>query len=87
VQGQIVNLLLELQRELGLTYVFITHNLSLITAIADRVGVMYRGRMVEVADAAKVTTAPQHEYTRQLLASNPDPFDLRRFDAAASPRS
>jgi peptide/nickel transport system ATP-binding protein len=74
VQGQIVNLMLDLQREFGLTYVFITHNLSLITAIADRVGVMYKGELVEVAAAVELTRNPQHAYTQRLLASNPDPF-------------
>ncbi len=77
VQGQIVNLLLELQRDLGLTVVMITHNLSLITAIADRVGVMYRGRLVEVGDAEHVMTAPDHDYTARLLAANLDPFHPR----------
>ncbi|MBW9121936.1 ABC transporter ATP-binding protein [Microbacterium trichothecenolyticum] len=77
VQGQIVNLLLDLQREFGLTLVMVTHNLSLITAIADRVGVMYRGRLVEVGDAERVVSAPQDEYTRRLLAANPDPFHPR----------
>jgi peptide/nickel transport system ATP-binding protein len=76
VQGQIINLLLDLQHEFGLTYVLITHNLSLITAIADRVGVMYRGELVEVSSAVEVMREPQHDYTRTLLASNPDPFAL-----------
>ncbi|HWL59884.1 MAG TPA: ABC transporter ATP-binding protein [Microbacteriaceae bacterium] len=77
VQGQIVNLLLELQRELDLTYVLITHNLSLITSIADRVGVMQGGRLLEVADAETLLRSPGHEYTRRLLESNPDPFAPR----------
>jgi oligopeptide/dipeptide ABC transporter ATP-binding protein len=74
VQGQIVNLMLDLQQEFSLTYVFITHNLSLITSIADRVGVMYKGRLVEVADATAIVENPQHEYTRRLIASNPAPL-------------
>lgn len=76
VQGQILNLMLDLQAELGLTYVFITHNLSLITAVADRVGVMYRGELVEVATADDLLRGAQHPYTQSLLAANPDPFEL-----------
>jgi peptide/nickel transport system ATP-binding protein/glutathione transport system ATP-binding protein len=74
VQGQVMNLLLDLRADMGLTYVFITHNLSLITAVADRVGVMYRGEMIEVADAAELATHSRHPYTGRLLAANPDPF-------------
>lgn len=74
VQGQIINLLLDLQADFSLTYVFITHNLSLITAIADRVGVMYHGELVEVGSAVDLMAAPKHDYTARLLASNPDPF-------------
>lgn len=74
VQGQIINLMLDLQREFDLTYLFITHNLSLITSIADRVGVMYHGKMVEVGTAERILSDPTHEYTRRLLDSNPDPF-------------
>jgi peptide/nickel transport system ATP-binding protein len=84
VQGQIVNLLIDLQRELGLSYVFITHNLSLVTSIADRVAVMYRGDLVELADAEQIVRSPGHEYTARLLASNPDPFRERSF-AATNP--
>ncbi|WP_150461463.1 dipeptide ABC transporter ATP-binding protein [Nesterenkonia ebinurensis] len=74
VQGQIVNLLLDLQAEFELTYVFITHNLSLITAVADRVGVMSGGKLVEVDDAETLVESPGHPYTKKLLAANPDPF-------------
>jgi oligopeptide/dipeptide ABC transporter ATP-binding protein len=74
VQGQVMNLLLDLQAEFGLTYIFITHNLSLITAVADRAGVMYRGELLEVASATELVAHPSHEYTQRLLAANPDPF-------------
>ncbi|WP_166346497.1 ABC transporter ATP-binding protein [Phytoactinopolyspora limicola] len=71
VQGQVMNLLLELRRERGLSYLFITHNLSLILSIADRIGVMKDGRLVEVADPETLIAAPRHEYTRTLIAANP----------------
>ncbi|MGY2083750.1 dipeptide ABC transporter ATP-binding protein [Blastococcus sp. SYSU DS0539] len=78
VQGQIVNVLRRLQRELGLTYVFITHNLSLVLSVADRIGVMYLGALVEIADAATLVRAPAHPYTQVLLRANPDPHNPRR---------
>ena len=79
VQGQIVNVLRRLQRELGLTYLFITHNLSLVLSVADRVGVMYLGAIVEIGDAAALATNPAHPYTRLLLTTNPDPTGSRRL--------
>ncbi|MFD0888606.1 ABC transporter ATP-binding protein, partial [Streptosporangium algeriense] len=71
VQGQVMNLLLDLRREHNLSYLFITHNLSLILSVADRVGVMKNGRLIEVATPERLATEPQHEYTRTLLAANP----------------
>ncbi|MBW4720439.1 ABC transporter ATP-binding protein [Saccharothrix sp. SC076] len=71
VQGQVMNLLLDLRRERDLGFLFITHNLSLILSVADRVGVMKDGRLVEVATPAEIAAAPNHEYTRTLLAANP----------------
>lgn len=71
VQGQVMNLLLKLQRDRGLAFVFITHNLSLITSVADRVGVMRNGRLLEVGDSRSIVRAPEHEYTRHLLSVNP----------------
>jgi peptide/nickel transport system ATP-binding protein len=72
VQAQILNLMKDLQRQLGLTYLFISHNLAVVYHISDRVGVMYLGRLVEVADAASLFAAPNHPYTRLLLETIPD---------------
>src|SRR5215218_2267877 len=75
VQSQILNLLLELQRELGLTYVFISHNLAVVEHIATRVAVMYLGQVVELSETAALFRDPRHPYTRALLASvlTPEP--------------
>ena len=75
VQAQILNLLLELKRELGLTYFFISHNLAVVEHLADRVAVMYLGRFVEQRSRAGLFAAPCHPYTRALLDSvlTPDP--------------
>ncbi|MFP4334053.1 MAG: ABC transporter ATP-binding protein, partial [Wenzhouxiangella sp.] len=68
VQAQILNLLLDLQDDFGLTYLFISHDLSVVNFIADYVGVMNQGRLVEYGTAEQIYTAPQQDYTRQLLA-------------------
>ncbi|HLV68664.1 MAG TPA: ABC transporter ATP-binding protein [Polyangiaceae bacterium] len=73
IQAQILNLLFELQKELGLTYLFITHNLNVVRHVADRVAVMYLGKLVEVASAEDLFEAPRHPYTRALLSANPVP--------------
>ena len=75
VQSQILNLLMELRGDFKLTYLFISHNLQVVEHIADRVGVMYLGRMVEVAPASRLFAKPQHPYTRALLRSvlTPEP--------------
>ena len=72
VQAQILNLMAELQRRLGLTYLVISHNLAVVSQIADRVAVMYAGRVVEIAPAAQLFTRPRHPYTRMLLDAVPD---------------
>lgn len=72
VQAQILNLMRELQRELGLTYLFISHDLAVVNYISDYIGVMYLGRLVELAPADQIFAAPQHPYTRLLLETVPD---------------
>jgi peptide/nickel transport system ATP-binding protein len=69
IQSQILNLLQDLQRDLNLTYLFISHNLAVVRHLADRVAVMYRGEIVENDDADRVFARPSHPYTRQLIAS------------------
>ena len=72
VQAQILNLMMELQREHGLTYLFISHNLAVVYHISTRVGVMYLGRLVEVAPTDSLFRRPKHPYTRMLLDTIPD---------------
>ncbi len=72
VQAQILNLMKDLQRRLGLTYLFISHNLAVVYHVSDRVGVMYLGRLVEWADKATLFRFPRHPYTRMLLDTIPD---------------
>ncbi|WP_299751140.1 ABC transporter ATP-binding protein [Devosia sp.] len=73
IQAQVVNMLEDLQDELGLTYLFITHDLSMVRHISDRIGVMYLGRIVELASNHDLYVRPSHPYTRALLASIPVP--------------
>jgi peptide/nickel transport system ATP-binding protein/oligopeptide transport system ATP-binding protein len=73
VQAQVLALLMQLQRDRGLTYLFIAHNLAVVEQIATRVAVMYLGRIVELADAATLYAAPQHGYTKALLSAVPVP--------------
>ncbi len=82
IQAQIINLLSRLQSELGLTYLFIGHDLSVVRHLCDRVGVMYLGRLVEVASAEALFAAPRHPYTRALIEAVPvpDPVLERRRD-------
>jgi len=72
VQAQVLNIMKRLQRERGLTYLFISHNLAVVRHVADRVGVMYLGRLVEVAPKRELFAAPRHPYTRMLLDAIPD---------------
>ncbi len=72
VQAQVLNLMKDLQQERGLTYLFISHNLAVVQHVADDVGVMYLGRLVEVAPKRTVFSAPRHPYTQMLLDAIPD---------------
>jgi len=80
VQAQILNLLLELQERLGLTYLFVAHDLSVVKHISDRVAVMYVGQIVELAESQPLFSVPKHPYTAALLSSIPEP------DPRARPR-
>lgn len=83
VQAQVVNLLLDLQARLKLTYLFIAHDLRLVRQICDRVAVIYRGRIVELAPAARLFADPRHDYTRALLSAIPLPDPSRRPERLA----
>ncbi|WP_114376065.1 ABC transporter ATP-binding protein [Elioraea thermophila] len=72
VQAQILNLMKDLQEEMGLTYLFISHNLAVVRHMSDRIGVMYLGRIVELAPTDALFEAPRHPYTRMLLDAIPD---------------
>jgi oligopeptide transport system ATP-binding protein len=78
IQAQIVNLMMDLQKELGLTYLFIAHDLKVVEHISTRVAVMYLGNIVEVAEAQELYMNPQHPYTKALLSAIPIPDPLRR---------
>jgi oligopeptide/dipeptide ABC transporter ATP-binding protein len=73
VQAQIINLLVELQQRLGLTYLFISHDLGVVQHISDRIAVMYLGQIVELALSEEIFNSPQHPYTQALLSSTPVP--------------
>ncbi|MCR6670133.1 ABC transporter ATP-binding protein [Devosia ginsengisoli] len=81
VQAQIVNLLKRLQRELGLSYLFVAHDLSVVRHMSDDVAVMYLGRIVEIGDRRRIFAAPAHPYTKALLSSVPAPRQSARREA------
>ena len=72
VGAQIVNLLAQLQREFGLTYLFISHSMPVVRYLATRIAVMYRGKIVEIGSTAQITEEPQHTYTKSLLKATPE---------------
>jgi peptide/nickel transport system ATP-binding protein len=82
IQAQILNLLRDLQDDLGLAYLFITHDLGVVRYLADRVAVMYLGQIVEEADTERLFEEPRHPYTRGLLAAVPSADPQRRGNAA-----
>ena len=85
VQAQILNLFKDMKRELGLTYVFVSHNLGVIRYVSNRVAVMRLGQVVEIGPSETIFTTPQHEYTKALLDAVPDPkLAWQRRDAAVT---
>lgn len=78
IQAQVINLLMELQQKLGLTYVFIAHDLKVVEHVSNRVAVMYLGKIVEMADAEELYKNPKHPYTKALLSAIPVPDPRRK---------
>jgi oligopeptide transport system ATP-binding protein len=78
VQAQVVNLLRQLKRQLGLTILFIGHDLAVVEYIADRIAVMYLGKIMEIAPARRLTAKPRHPYSKALLSAVPVPDPLMR---------
>ncbi len=80
VQAQVINLLMRLQRELGLTYIFVAHDLGVVRRISDRIVVMYLGQVAEVGETRQIFENPQHPYTRALLSAIPVPDPTQRHE-------
>ena len=80
IQAQVLNLMQDLQEKLGLTYLFITHNLSVVKHLSDRIMVMYLGQMVELAEPKELFSNPQHPYTKALLSAIPIPDPDQKMD-------
>jgi peptide/nickel transport system ATP-binding protein len=78
VGAQIVNLMAALQREFGLTYLFISHSMPVVRYLATRIAVMYRGKIVEIGATGQITTQPRHEYTRSLLEATPELIESQK---------
>jgi oligopeptide/dipeptide ABC transporter ATP-binding protein len=78
IQSQVLNLMLDLQREMKLSYLFIAHNLAVVKHVSDRIAIMYLGRIVELADADTIYRAPRHPYTRALISAIPTPDPTKK---------
>ena len=87
VQAQILNLLVDLRRRLGLTYIFISHDLGVVEHVCDRIAVMYLGKIVEIGPGAGIFAAPRHPYTQALLGAVPEPDVRLRRDLVVLPGS
>lgn len=84
IQAQVINLLIDLQKELGLTYLFISHDLSMVRYISDRIAVMYLGKIVELGPTEEIFSHPQHDYTKKLLQAVPIPDPKKAREAMAN---
>ncbi len=86
-QAQVINLLVDLQRQTRVAYLFISHDISVVRHVSHRIGVMYAGRLVEVGDASSVSTSPSHPYTQALLAAVPVPDPARQRERRSRRRA
>jgi oligopeptide/dipeptide ABC transporter ATP-binding protein len=85
IQAQILNLMMDLQEQFGLTYLFISHNLSVVKHMSHRVGIMYLGRLVEIGPKAAIFEAPKHPYTQALMRAIPKPDPDQRSGLESAP--